>query len=69
VIQGTRVIGINNDKEQLILTGVVRAADVSPANTILSQQIADAQISYRGKGIATSGGKPGLIARVLNWLF
>ena len=69
VIQGTRVIGINSDKEQLILTGVVRAADVSPANTVLSQQIADAQISYRGKGVASSGGKPGIIARILNWLF
>jgi flagellar L-ring protein precursor FlgH len=69
VIQGTRVIGINNDKEQLTLTGIVRTEDVSPSNSVLSYQIADAQISYRGKGVASAGGKPGIIARVLNWLF
>jgi flagellar L-ring protein precursor FlgH len=69
LIQGSRVIGINNDKEQLTLTGVVRPADISPQNSILSYQIADAQIAYRGKGVASSGGKPGVIARILNWLF
>ncbi|HUU44622.1 MAG TPA: flagellar basal body L-ring protein FlgH [Acidobacteriota bacterium] len=69
VIQGTRVIGINSDKEQLTLTGIVRPDDITPDNTVLSQQIAEAQISYNGKGVASSGGKPGLIARILNWLF
>ena len=69
VIQGTRVIGINNDKEQLLLTGIVRADDVKPDNSISSHQIADAQISYRGKGAASSGGKSGFVSRVLNWLF
>jgi flagellar L-ring protein precursor FlgH len=69
VIEGTRVVGINNDKEMLTLTGVVRAEDVGPDNTILSQQIADAQIGYRGKGVSANGGRPGFIMRFINWLF
>jgi flagellar L-ring protein precursor FlgH len=69
VIEGTRVIGINSDKEMLTLTGVVRAEDVTPENSIYSYQIADAQISYRGKGAAANGGKPGWIMRFLNWVF
>jgi flagellar L-ring protein precursor FlgH len=69
VIEGTRVIGINTDKEMLILTGVVRPEDISPSNTIYSSQVADAQITYRGKGSANNGGKPGWIMRFLNWVF
>jgi len=69
VIEGTRMIGINSDKEMLTLTGVVRSEDVSPENSIYSYQIADAQITYRGKGAAANGGKPGWIMRFLNWVF
>lgn len=69
VIEGTRVIGINSDKEMLTLTGIVRAEDISPGNSIYSYQIADAQITYRGKGAAANGGKPGWIMRFLNWVF
>ena len=69
VIEGSRVVGINNDKEMLTLTGIVRAEDISPDNSIYSYQIADAQIAYRGKGAATNGGKPGWIMRFLNWVF
>ncbi len=69
LIEGTRVIGINSDKEMLTLTGIVRAEDVASDNTIYSYQIADAQIEYRGKGAATNGGKPGWIMRFINWVF
>ena len=69
VIEGTKVLGINNDKEMLILTGIVRSQDITRENTVYSYQIADAQITYRGKGIAANGGKPGWIMRFLNWLF
>jgi len=69
VIEGSRVVGINNDKEMLTLTGIVRSEDVRSDNTIYSYQIADAQITYRGKGAAANGGKPGWIMRFLNWLF
>ncbi len=69
LIEGTRVLGINNDKEMLIVNGTVRPQDISPNNTIYSYQIADAQITYRGKGTAANGGRPGWIMRFLNWLF
>jgi flagellar L-ring protein precursor FlgH len=69
VIEGSRVIGINSDKEMLTLTGIVRSEDVAADNIVYSYQIADAQISYRGKGAASNGGKPGWIMRFLNWVF
>ncbi len=69
VIEGSRTIGISTDRETLNLTGVVRQRDVKPDNSIDSYLIADAQISYQGKGAITDGSRPGPIMRFLNWLF
>ena len=69
VVEGSRIIGISGDRESLTLTGVVRQKDVTPANTIDSYLIADAEIHYTGKGNATTGSRPGPLMRFLNWLF
>ena len=69
VIEGTRIVVISGDKETLSLSGVVRQRDVSPGNTIDSYLIADAEISYTGKGAASAGARPGFITRFFNWLF
>lgn len=68
-IEGSRVIGVNSDKETLFLTGIVRTRDISPSNTIYSYQIADAQVSIKGKGQTHDGARPGLLTRVINWIF
>jgi flagellar L-ring protein precursor FlgH len=69
LIEGTRVIGVNDDKEALTLTGIVRPVDVAADNSVASYLIADAQITYTGRGPAGTGSRPGLIVRFLNWLF
>jgi flagellar L-ring protein precursor FlgH len=69
VIKGSRTVGISKDKETMTLTGVVRPRDVTGANTIDSYLIADAEITYTGKGSTNSASRPGFIMRFLNWLF
>ena len=69
VIEGSRTVGINGDRETLTLTGVVRQRDVTPNNTIDSYLIADAEIHYSGKGNANTGSRPGFFTRLINWLF
>lgn len=69
VIEGSRVIGINGDRESLYLSGVVRQRDISPDNTIESYLIADAEVSYSGKGNATTAARPGFFTRLINWVF
>ena len=69
VIEGHRVIGINGDEESIFVSGVVRSKDVTPDNTIESYLIADAEISYTGKGNATTGSRPGFLTRLINWFF
>jgi flagellar L-ring protein FlgH len=69
VIEGSRTLGISNDKETLALTGVVRQKDITPGNTIDSYLIADAEIHYNGKGAASTGARPGFFTRLFNWIF
>jgi flagellar L-ring protein precursor FlgH len=69
VIEGNRVLSINADKETLFLSGVVRQRDVSPYNSIYSYQIADAQVSFKGKGASNDAARAGIITRIINWIF
>jgi flagellar L-ring protein FlgH len=69
VIDGSKVVEINNEKEVIKVAGTVRPMDIQSGNTIFSYNIADAQITYSGKGTSTTGQRPGLIARFLNWIF
>ena len=69
VVEGTKTVAISGDKETIQLSGVVRQRDVSPENSIASHLIADAEISYTGKGTASTGSRPGFFTRLLNWIF
>ena len=69
VIEGSKVVEINDEKEIIKLTGVVRPQDVRKNNVITSSNIADAQITYAGKGVSNTGRRPGILARFLNFIF
>ncbi len=69
IIEGNRILDINSDQETLFLSGIVRQKDISPANTIYSYQVADAEISFKGKGQTHEGARPGIFTRLINWIF
>jgi len=68
-VQGTRQMNVNGEVQTTILTGLVRPEDVRTDNTIYSYNIANANITYKGKGMATTAGNPGILAKLFNWIF
>lgn len=73
VIQGRREIRIDHEVKTIELSGVVRRYDVSPDNTVLSELVADARVSYVGQGVLTDTtnrvGLGGALHRLLVWLW
>jgi flagellar L-ring protein FlgH len=69
MIEGTKVVEVNDEKGIIKVTGLVRPRDIQPNNLIYSSSIADAQITYSGKGTVNDGHRPGILARLINWIF
>jgi flagellar L-ring protein FlgH len=61
VIQGEKVISLNQGEENLRLSGIIRQQDIQPGNSILSTKVANAHIKYGGKGPVAS-------ASIVGWL-
>ncbi len=68
-IEGQKNVIINGERQLTILTGVVRPEDISPQNYVMSNQIADAEITFKGKGVLANSERPGFFARIFDWLF
>ena len=68
-LEGTRMVNVNGEKTLIEITGVCRSRDIEPDNTILSTFISDAMIAYNGTGLVNDAAAPGVVTRVLNWLF
>jgi flagellar L-ring protein precursor FlgH len=58
VIQGTQEVRINFERRDLQIAGVVRPQDITSANSITYDKIAEARISYGGKGQITNMQQP-----------
>jgi len=68
-IRGRRVIQINQEEQMISIEGIIASHDINEDNTILSTQIAEAQIRYEGKGPLKENQRPGILSRVLSFLF
>lgn len=65
-IRGEKLISINKGDEYIRLTGVIRPVDIQANNTILSTMVANAEISYGGKGMIADASEMGWASRFFN---
>ena len=63
MVRGEKLLTLNQGSERIQLSGIIRAADVAPDNTVRSTQVADAQISYAGEGALADANTSGWMAR------
>ena len=66
VVQGDKTLKLNQGDEFVHISGVIRTADIATNNTVTSDKLADAKISYSGKGAVDSSNRMGWLARFFN---
>jgi flagellar L-ring protein precursor FlgH len=69
-VRGEKWLTINQGREFVRVSGIVRSVDINPDNTVLSTKVADARITYSARGALADANSPGLLSRFFNspWL-
>ena len=65
-IIGEQNITVNNEKQRIALTGIVRPEDVTPDNVVASWRIVNAHIEFKGDGILARKQSPGLLTKLFD---
>lgn len=67
-VTGRQRLRINGEEQLITLSGIVRPRDIGDSNTVLSSRIAQARIEFDGDGFVTDQSRPGLLAKIFNFL-
>lgn len=68
VVAGQRIVTVNDEQKALRISGIVRAVDVTQANTVPSSLVADARISISGEGASTRQVTKGPVGQLFDTL-
>jgi flagellar L-ring protein precursor FlgH len=63
LVKGQKQIQLNRGDEWVRISGIVRVADIDFDNRVLSTRVADARISYSGRGDLQRQSRPGWLQR------
>ena len=66
VVQGQKSVRVNSEMQTVTVRGLMRPVDVSPINTVFSDQVAELEIAVNGKGIVGDAvRRPNILYRIL----
>jgi flagellar L-ring protein precursor FlgH len=66
LVKGEKALQLNQGDELIRLTGLVRLDDISRTNQVSSQNVANAKISYAGRGALNDSNSAGWLSRFFN---
>jgi flagellar L-ring protein precursor FlgH len=69
VVIGTRSRDVNEDKQTIQVSGIVRPSDISFENTIRSEQVANFKIVAISEGVSKTYNNPGWFGKILDVLW
>jgi len=69
VLHGRQEVRINNEVRELLISGIVRPEDIAADNTIAHTKIAEARISYGGRGHISEMQRPPIGQEIYNILW
>jgi flagellar L-ring protein precursor FlgH len=69
LVEGRRRIVMDKETKSIRLTGIVRPYDISPLNTVLSENVANAAIAYEGQGPLTAATSRGWLSEMLDFVW
>ena len=69
VVEAERQLTMNNEKQTILVRGLVRPGDITPLGTVQSNQVANLELELKGKGVLSDGVRPpNALVRGLLWL-
>ena len=69
IVEGRKEVTVEREKRLIVLSGIVRPADIEFDNTISSDKVADARIEYVGRGVISDKQGPGIFHRFFDWIY
>jgi flagellar L-ring protein precursor FlgH len=66
IVEGNKLVQINSEKQKVTLRGIVRWNDITPANQVSSDRLADLEVLIDGRGVVNDAVKrPNFLYRML----
>ncbi len=69
LVEGRRSVKVNSDTKTILITGIIRTADIQSDNTVVSEKLHDFQVSIEGDGPLTRSQQEGWLARLIDILW
>jgi flagellar L-ring protein precursor FlgH len=69
VVEAERQLTMNNERQTILVRGLVRPGDIAPNGTVLSNLVGNLELELKGKGVLSDGVRPpNALVRGLLWL-